>query len=381
MIVDDLILGGGCAGLSLATRLSSSTRRRIAVVEPRTEFRRDRTWCFWNVHRHPFEHCVDHSWARWAVRYRDEAVVHADSSYRYCEIPADRFYDTALSGLQRDENTALLLGTRAETVREEDGRVRVETDRGTLWASRVFDSRPPPRSANANPAGMLQHFLGARVETATPCFDPGTVTLMDFDVGQERGIHFVYVLPFGRREALVESTLLSAEPEPRAFYLAAIRGYLERRFGAGDARLQEVERGVIPMDPRPAAARPDRRIYRIGTGGGLVKPSTGYAFLAIQRWSSAFSRALLVRDLPRPPRPRGRGANMLDAIFLAYLRRHPDRAPGVFMRLFAGVGADALVRFLSDCASAREQLRVMRALPTADFLPLAPHAVDAWATG
>ena len=32
---------------------------------------------------------------------------------------------------------------------------------------------------------------------------------MDFDVSQEQGLHFMYVLPFSANEALVESTYFS----------------------------------------------------------------------------------------------------------------------------------------------------------------------------
>ena len=35
-------------------------------------------------------------------------------------------------------------------------------------------------------------------------FDAETVTLMDFDVPQEQGLHFMYVLPFSANEALVD---------------------------------------------------------------------------------------------------------------------------------------------------------------------------------
>ena len=64
---DVLIVGAGCAGLSLAWHLVERGLggRRLLLVDPRTEYGRDRTWCFWNVVEHPFEDLVTKRWSRW----------------------------------------------------------------------------------------------------------------------------------------------------------------------------------------------------------------------------------------------------------------------------------------------------------------------------
>ena len=48
---DLLIAGAGCAGASAALELleHGPASMRIAVVDPRGEFPRDRTWCFWRL--------------------------------------------------------------------------------------------------------------------------------------------------------------------------------------------------------------------------------------------------------------------------------------------------------------------------------------------
>ena len=45
---DVAILGGGCAGLSLAVRLAG-TGLRVTVVEPRLEYEDDRVWSFFRT--------------------------------------------------------------------------------------------------------------------------------------------------------------------------------------------------------------------------------------------------------------------------------------------------------------------------------------------
>ncbi len=363
---DFLILGGGCAGLSMARALADrQPERRIALIEPRTRFPRDRTWCYWDVASHPFEAAASHAWRRWKLRFGGREWVHGPGRYRYCEIPADAFYRSALERLDANPSVDLYLGCKALGIEEVEGQAVVQSDLGPLTAERAFDSRPPPPPAAPR---LLQNFVGLHVETERAAFDPGAVTLMDFDVSQRAGIHFFYVLPHSPTRALVEATFLSAAPLPEAAYLQAIDGYLDARHGVRRYDVVDRERGVIPLDPARPAPEASPHVTRIGTAGGLVKPSTGYAFLAIQGWTAAFADALALDPAAPPPPPRPRVSRVLDAIFLSFLRRHPERAPGLFAGLFERVRTDALVRFLTDTASPADRASVIRAMPKASFL-------------
>ena len=53
---------------------------------------------------------------------------------------------------------------------------------------------------------------------------------MDFRCNQSRGLHFIYVIPFSKKKALIESTLFSKNVEDRKFYLSAINSYLKDNF-------------------------------------------------------------------------------------------------------------------------------------------------------
>ena len=49
---DYVIVGGGCAGLSLAYELEIHEKlkdKTLAIIEPRDEYKRDKTWSFWKV--------------------------------------------------------------------------------------------------------------------------------------------------------------------------------------------------------------------------------------------------------------------------------------------------------------------------------------------
>lgn len=363
-LFDDAIVGGGCAGLSLAVHLAScEPDRRIVVIEPRTEYTNDRTWCFWNLEAHPFEDAIAHQWTRWSARHLGNVHTHESARLKYCEIPAGSFYRSALEQIGNSPNVELRLGTSAGSIAEPDDSVTIETDDGSIRARRAHDSRP----TQMNPE-FLQHFVGFRIKSAKPCFDSSRAMLMDFDVPQELGIHFVYVLPYDEHQALVEATFLSPAPFDKAVYISALEGYLANRYGVYDFSVSYSEQGAIPMTAQTMPMRSSERVYRIGTAGGLVKPSTGYAFLAIQRWTKEFTKRLSREELPNPPEPRSSSSRYLDAVFLRVLDQHPDRAPELFARLFQRVEPDALVRFLNDRASVRDRLQVITAMPRSLFL-------------
>ena len=73
-------------------------------------------------------------------------------------------------------------------------------------------------------------FEGFVVTSEKDVFDEEIVTLMDFRCDQSRGMHFIYLLPFSKRKALVESTMFSKTVENKEFYSAEISKYLKKYF-------------------------------------------------------------------------------------------------------------------------------------------------------
>ena len=67
---DYIIIGGGCAGLSLAYELEINDKlkeKTLAIIENREEYKRDKTWSFWKVFDHNFEDCVIKSWNNFTI--------------------------------------------------------------------------------------------------------------------------------------------------------------------------------------------------------------------------------------------------------------------------------------------------------------------------
>ncbi len=368
-----VILGAGCAGLSLAAALGKErVEGRIMLLEPRTEYVRDRTWCFWDTEPHPFSSIVTHHWDRWRVSTDERETVQQSRRYRYCHIPADAFYREALDQVVRNSNQQVHLGQTVLAVEpREDGFMAVETTDGRVLAGKIFDSRPPMNEQNA--PTLVQRFLGRHIRAAKACFDPQTVDLMRFLPSDTPGrTRFVYVLPFSPVEALVEMTYLDSPALPEPPYERDLEAWLDEHVGA--CEVAYTERGSLPMGFSREEQSSSSNLHAIGIRGGRIKPSSGYAFLRIQRHSRAIAQALRA-GRPVPDKAEPRLWSVMDAVFLRALRS-PD-APALFLRMFGHTEPDALVRFLSESMESwGEVLRVAAALPK---LPMAGAALrTAW---
>ncbi len=393
---DIAIIGGGLAGLSLAARLAAPRFQhlRVIVLEPRAQYVRDRTWCYWadgkaknSANRpqpHPFQAAVAIRWPSWEVMCGEagassyEAITNT-GQHCYEMIPADRFYDYAERLIASTAHVKLLKGVTVTAAVNKLDQVDIDTSIGKIRARLVFDSRPPAALSNT---AWIQRFQGFELEADAPIFAVNCATLMDFSVttkadSQAGRVHFIYVLPLSDRRALVEDTWFAPVEDQcdDVDYQGQIKGYLKGRFGLENYRVLHREQGALPMDPELQPSRTPGRIIKIGAGGGMARASSGYAFFETQRACDAIAEKLvmphvLAHDF-QLPRWRGNVSYWMDAVFLRVLKQYPALAPKIFFDLFANVPPDALARFLSGVATPLDVVRVVSACPKIPFLKAA----------
>lgn len=363
---DIAVLGGGCAGLSLATRLAGDGPH-VTVIEPRTHYTEDRTWSFWRTARDPFTDCVRARWGRWAVTAGGERVVRSSPRLRYETLSARAFYDRALNVIGDAADTELRLATRVTAEpRPVDGGMTVATSAGECRARTVVDTRPL-----GGPSGFGQYFIGAEVAIDGAAFDDTTVELMRFAAPRQDRIDFLYVLPFAPDRALVEATTFAPAPPPAGALETALAEAIERFARGRPVERIRRESGFIPMQPQAAhrtAATGHPRWVRAGIVGGAARPSTGYAFQRIQRGADGLAAQLRSGAAPTPPVLDGPVARWMDALFLRVVRRWPAAAPELFFELFEHAPAERLERFLSGSTASQDRLAVIGALPPTPFL-------------
>lgn len=374
-----LVLGAGCAGLSLACALlDEGVGEHIVLVDRRTAFDHDRTWCFWSTGGGvPFASAATHRWPAWRFVGRDgRAVVHRSAEHPYVHVPADRFYAAALARLERAPNVELRLGERVLDVDARADGVCVRTSGGTLDGAVAYDAMggAGPLSRHRPPGGveLRQRFLGLEVEVERPVFDPATATLMDFRPGAggadaSGALRFTYVLPFSPTRALVEDTSIGGGAIRAEDRRAAIAEHLAERWDAGGVDVRREERGVLPMTTHAFPAVRGPRLLAVGAAAGALRPSSGYAFVRLQRHARSVARAVATGAAP-PAHVGRRRHDRLDALFLRVLAADPARFDRELMTLARGVDAGTFARFMTDASSLRDEAAIVAALARPSFL-------------
>jgi lycopene beta-cyclase len=183
-------------------------------------------------------------------------------------------------------------------------------------------------------------------------------------------MRFFYILPFSPDHALVEYTLFSGELLPQSEYEVALRKYISEilRLKETDYSILEVEKGIIPMTDYPFPRRLGSCIMAIGTKGGRVKPSTGYAFLRIQQDSIEIINSLQIYNHPFHVSASPWRYKVFDTTMLQQMHRHGGKMVSYFTTMFKNNPIDRIFRFLDENASIPDNLSLMATLPPLDFL-------------
>ena len=104
---DYIIIGGGCAGLSLAYELEINEKlkdKTLAIIEPRAEYKKDKTWSFWKVATHNFDDCVKKNWKNFTVNIPKKTNHLECVSYPYQSIDSGLFYEKINNKLKENKN-------------------------------------------------------------------------------------------------------------------------------------------------------------------------------------------------------------------------------------------------------------------------------------
>ncbi len=367
---DLVILGGGCAGLSLSMALAAHGGRcpRTLVIESRTEYLNDRTWCYWDNGSAAPRYRIQHRWQTMRVSHGEQSVSLDCGSTPYHMLAAQDFYASARASIERQPNIELRLGTSVVGAPSHRGGVwNIRTSAGSLLARSVVDTRPPqlPRLDGAT---LWQSFYGQEIECSAAVFDPLSIDLMDFLAPDPHHVRFVYVLPVTPTRALVELTVFGATPLGPRELSAQLEAELVQRVGSAAFKTLRREHGILPMGLNEAPESAHRSYVRVGVMAGGARPSTGYAFQRIQRWAGECAHALVTCGQPTGHRPDPLPLRLMDRIFLDVLRAHPGRGGAVFFSLFSRADPERVIRFLSGSAGVVDALAVIAAMPVPPFL-------------
>jgi lycopene beta-cyclase len=353
--------------MNLAKQGESSPR--TLILEGRQEYINDRTWCFWGGFGSDSEKLATHRWESFLVATAKGRITRRCKENPYLMVAAKDFYQNALGVIDQSSRINLKMESIVSgEVLKRGGLWHVETPMGVYTASRIVDTRPKaPHFGDFEPL-LWQSFLGEEITTEEEIFDPGCVELMDFSGSSSERILFLYVLPFSKRKALVEATVFGSEPLKaedleESFGVLVKQRLQGRRYSSG-----RKEHGILPMGIPPENRQTDPSYVRAGLMAGGARPSSGYAFQRIWRWSQ---ECAMVLAKGRPPISHPQDPPIIrtmDALFLHVLNSRPELAPDLFYSLFSKVEPVRVARFMSDRASLADCLTIMASLPPVPFL-------------
>ena len=346
---DYIIIGGGCSGLSLAYELQINEKlkdKSLAIIEPRTEYKKDKTWSFWKVASHNFEDCIKKSWENFSINIPKRTNHLKCKSYPYQSVDSGLFYKKINNKLKENKNISFF-----KDISEINSK-----------NSFIFNSVPTIKKNHHN---LWQHFCGVEIETQSNYFDDKIFNLMDFDCDQRESVHFFYTLPYSKNKALVETTWLSKmNDNSQKDYGAQIKYYIEKNLKIKNYKINYKEEGAIPLF-YPIYQKEKNKI-NIGTAGGMTRLSTGYTFLNIQEHSKYISKN--IENISNAKKFEiSKKYRFLDDIFLRVLDKNPEMMPDIFFKMFKS-SPKTVIKFLSNKSNSFEDLLIILKMPKWTFV-------------
>lgn len=363
--IDLAIIGGGCAGLSLARELASrQTSRTVMIIEPRTNYQDDRSWCFWAPRQHAQAHLVSHRWSAWLFGHQGKKTEKRGSSQNpYQYIRSSDFYQDCRDKIAQCPSIEFQLGTSVQNVARHENSWSIETNNEHLLATHIIDTRPPEKDQLAQ-ATLYQCFLGAELELSDQLnIDPSTIELMTDMRVVNQDYCFTYLLPMSNHRLLIELTLFSTQPHTEENLQSAFNQLLDDR-GYRNANILRTEYGILPMGlPEDKSELP-----RAGMGGGALRPSSGYGFMRIQRWAKQCADYYCAHDDILAQTSSSFILKKMDQLFLDVLRLQPQRVPTLFYQLLGQTNTERFIRFMNDRAHSLDYFNIVTCLPKGPFI-------------
>ena len=346
---DYIIIGGGCAGLSLAYELETHDKlknKSLAIIEPRDEYKRDKTWSFWKVFPHNYEDCVKKSWNNFTINSPNETKYIECKTTPYQTKDSELFYNKILSKLKLNKNITFFKNINEVNKSNSiifNSVAKYDDQKNKLW----------------------QHFCGVEIETDKEFFDDEIFNLMDFACDQRNKVHFFYTLPFTKNKALVETTWISElDNDSLKDYDQQIDNYLSNHLNIRNCKINYKEEGAIPLFRQKSIKKLNE--INIGSAGGMTRLSTGYTFLNIQE-QSKYIRENIDNINKVKLFQINKKYDFLDNIFLKVLKKNSSQMGNIFYKMFDS-SPSSIINFLSNKSSLFEDIEIISKMPKTIFI-------------
>ncbi len=354
---DYAFIGLGCANSLILLELYRKgllDAKTILIIEPEEKRQNDKTFCFWltpnQIENYGLASLISHAWNQLK---NNNLPIQTLEEKRYYYLRADHLYAHVR------EILALFNVERRNITYE---------DQPDFTATYIFDSRPPNwQQVSSYHVHIKQSFFGQIIRTENPVFDQDVFTMMDFDIAQNGHTQFMYILPFSANEALIEPTRFGKLAMTKSEALELIATYMMKKGSAYE--VLDEENGCIPMSSVSLIenTKQTNNWLKTGSGGGQLKPSTGYSFVRNLEDSE-----LIIESIQNESQINRRVSKKrfryYDRLLLLILERFPSKGKLIFSQLFEKNKASNVLHFLDERSSIWQEIKIMQSLPILTFL-------------
>ncbi|MFZ4102257.1 MAG: lycopene cyclase family protein [Sphingobacterium thalpophilum] len=373
-----IVVGGGCAGMQLINallKLPAEQTGDILLIESNQSVI-NKSWCFWTNKQSEYDFLVEKHWSELEFRSPSSDLSGIISPYRYNYINSEKFFEY--------HKQLIAHSSRVRVVSEEvvkfksDKEIKQVYTLNNQYAARhVYNSTFDHSFIDSTKILLWQHFKGWFIKTDQEVFKSDQATIMDFNIEQDQAVHFMYVLPFSKTEALVEFTSFSAlDCYSDQIYDSYLRNYISVKFNCPYEIIRE-EKGKIPMTDFNFPTQDKEGIIQIGSAGGAIKPSTGYAFKRISRQTEYLIECFLNNNESMNNVNTSGRFHFYDTLLLQIIRNQPKKVSMIMNQLFVQNSFQKILSFLDENSTLFEELSLFSTLPKRLFLKQVLHYVHA----
>ncbi len=359
---DIIIIGAGVSGLILANEIIQRTKRKVLILEKKKKFTYEKNLCFWNIPKNELTKLYNNKWKKIVLNIDGQKRKLVDKNIEYLRINSKTLHDFYVNKLKSNNRFSIIMGCQVKS-KNNSNEVHISTNKGIYKAKLVFDSIPEKFIFNKK--YLYQHFVGLEIKCTKDIFKVNEITLMDI---QEKNnlFNFLYVLPFTKNSALVESTYFSSKTLKRNTYINDIKSYIYQKYNIKEFTVKFCESGIIPMTR--VKCNTIKNIIKIGMAGNWVKMSSGYSLQNSFIYSKQIVDCILNNSYPRiSSKPL---VNFLDMMFCKYVLKYPNDVKYFFKSFFFKNSLLSVVKFLCNRSSFIETLNILIKLPKIKMLKI-----------
>lgn len=376
MIYDYIVVGAGVSGLILLDEImkSSLKDKKILIIDKNLERTEFDFLSFWSKDESIYPDLIKEKWSKIGVFSSNQHKIHNLIDYRYLTIET---YVLKTKIIERAKNKPNITFKEeyVKDVIDKQRFVEVITGQKIYSGKVVFDSRFKSSSLDEikNVNVLKQRSLGMQIKTKSNCFNPSIIKLFDFTLTKDHSLNFFYLLPFKPNFALVEYVSFSTDLLEINFHRALDR-YITQILRV-EYETISTESCMLPLTDYDFIRKPSSNVVNIGIRGGMIKPTSGYAFTRIindsknivnllqQTQAGDYFKTLTESNL-KTTRFKYK---FLDNVMLDFLSNHPDKANDVFRRLLINSKIENIFKFLDENSSSIQTANLVLNLPIIKF--------------